>query len=337
MRVAATRDLGSFVSAARFPRVGASAGHYESYYVKACHPDGGLAIWIRYTVHKRPDRAPTAAVWFTLFDAEAGISASKAQFAQPTADREHYIAMDGCRFAPGHLVGRAASAQLDAAWELSYAGTAPPLCHLPAEWMYRAPFPRTKLLSPHPFALFDGWVDVGGRRIELGRWPGMVGHNWGAEHPRRAIWIHGANLGGQGETWLDLAIGKVGLGPVTTPWIANGALCLDGRRLRLGGLRRLGATKVDESSESCSFRVAGEGIAVEGRVWASRPKFVGWEYAQTDGAKRHTIHCSIADLRLEVARSQGAPLALELEGGASYELQSEQNHPDIPMQPFPDG
>jgi hypothetical protein len=165
----------------------------------------------------------------------------------------------------------------------------------------------------------------------------MIGHNWGAEHPRRAIWIHGANLGGDADTWLDLAIGQVGIGPLTTPWIANGALCLGGQRRRLGGLGRLAATKVEENSDSCSFRVASKGIEVSGRVWASRRSFVGWEYAQPDGAKRQTINCSIADLRLEVAGDQASPLTLELQGGAAYELQGEESHPDIPVQPFGDG
>ena len=32
-----------------------------------------------------------------------------------------------------------------------------------------------------------------------------------------------------------------------------------------------------------------------------------------------------------------ASLTLELERGAAYELQSEERHPEIPVQPFPDG
>ena len=39
---------------ARFPAVPVEAGHYESFYLKACHPAEPLGVWIRYTVHKRP-------------------------------------------------------------------------------------------------------------------------------------------------------------------------------------------------------------------------------------------------------------------------------------------
>ncbi len=40
-------------------------------------------------------------------------------------------------------------------------------------------------------------VTIDGERIELDAWPGMVGHNWGAEHAERWIWIHGAGLRGR--------------------------------------------------------------------------------------------------------------------------------------------
>ena len=56
---------------ARFPEVGAKAGHYESFYVKACEPGGGRGIWIRHTVHKRPGAEPNASIWFCFFDRSA--------------------------------------------------------------------------------------------------------------------------------------------------------------------------------------------------------------------------------------------------------------------------
>jgi hypothetical protein len=56
---------------ARFPRVAARAGHYESFYIKACEPGGGRGLWIRHTVHKRPGAEPTGSIWFVFFDRRA--------------------------------------------------------------------------------------------------------------------------------------------------------------------------------------------------------------------------------------------------------------------------
>jgi hypothetical protein len=253
------------------------------------------------------------------------------------AGEDHYIDLDGCRFAPGHVVGRAPSDRLEPSWDLRFHDEEPPFWHLPHPWMYRAPLPRTKLVSPHPHATFTGWVDLGDRRIELAGWPGMVGHNWGSEHARRTIWIHGANFPGQPGAWLDVAIARVGVGPLTTPWIANGAVRLDGRRHRLGGLGRIASTRIEDDVESCRFRLEGEDVELDGTVGAARSSFVGWEYAQPSGEKRQTINCSIADLRLDVARPGTAPVTLELAGAAAYELQMDDRYPAIPIQPFPDG
>jgi hypothetical protein len=328
----------SVASPARFPGVRAAAGHYESYYLKACHPDGGLGVWIRYTVHKPPGAAARGFLWFTLFDAERGVMASKVEAGPPSAPEGDYVRLgSGNRFAPGKVSGQAVSTQLDAVWDLRFHGDEPPVWHLPQRWMYGAPFPRTKVLSPHPHVLFEGRLVAGERTVEVVGWPGTVGHNWGSEHARRAIWLHGANFEGQEDAWLDVAIARVGLGPLSTPWIANGELALDGRRYRLGGLRRPRAIDVDESPERCRFRLTGDALELSGEVGAPRERFVSWLYAQPRGGERQTVNCSIADMELTVARPGRPALPLELHGGAAYELQMSERYPPIPLQPFPDG
>ena len=44
---------------------------YESFYLKAADPAQGLALWIRYTVHKRPGHPAEDSAWVTLFDRAA--------------------------------------------------------------------------------------------------------------------------------------------------------------------------------------------------------------------------------------------------------------------------
>jgi hypothetical protein len=320
----------------RFPDVPQGRPHYESFFLKASHPAGGVAVWIRYTVHKPPNGAPKGYTWFTLFDAAAGVVASKAGPADPSAPSESYVRIGDSVFAPTRVTGSAPSPQLDAAWDLRLDGDEPPVWHLP-RWAYDAPLPKTKLLSPHPQLRVAGSIQAGERRLELENWLGTVGHNWGSEHARRTIWIHAGAFRGHDDAWIELALARVRVGPVTTPWIANGELCLDGRRHKLGGIERVRSTEVEESIESCRFELGGEGIQLSGSVGADRQKFVGWLYAQPKGGERQTINCSIADLRLEVTQTDGAAVELESIGGAAYELQMEERYPAIPVQPFPDG
>ena len=322
---------------ARFPDVPAKAGHYESFYLKAAHPSEPLAVWIRHTVHKAPGERPVGNVWFVLFDANAdGPRASKVALPPDRvgAGADHYIRVGDTRLEPGRAVGAAKSEQLDASWDLSFECSEEPYFHL-RDWMYRAPVPRTKLLSPYPDARFSGRVQAGERQVELDGWPGMVGHNWGSQHAERWIWMQAAGLDSAG-AWLDASIGRVKVGPLTTPWIANGRLSLGGRNYALGGPERVRATEVDERPEGCEFVLPGKGVTVRGKVGSEPKNFVGWIYSDPDGSQHNTVNCSVSDMELVVSREGEADVELGVRGGAAYELGMRERDHGIPIQPFPD-
>src|ERR671913_1672937 len=103
MRDRVLSDMGEALrTSARFPGLDASAGHYESFYLKASHPTDPITLWIRYTVHKRPGAAAKGSLWFTLFDAHAdGPWAVKATLDDVGAGPDHYIHVGTARFEPG--------------------------------------------------------------------------------------------------------------------------------------------------------------------------------------------------------------------------------------------
>jgi hypothetical protein len=307
---------------ARFPRVAKAAPHYESYYLKACAPGGGLGVWLRYTVLKPPGAAPAGSLWCTLFDAASGGPVAVRQtFQGALAEPEGgYIQIDGSRFTPEEAVGGAASAGTSASWRIGLDRGAAPLAHLPRGWLCRAPLPRTKLCSPQPAVRATGQVTAGGRTVELDGWPGMVGHNWGTHHAERWVWLHGTFTTRDAEGWLDVAVAKVRLGRVLTPWLASGALCLAGARYPLGGPGRWRATSMAASLEGCRFELPGRQAQVRGMVHADRSDLVGWVYVDPAGGSHDVANCSIATMELTVERPGAPPLALTCTGGAAYEL-----------------
>ncbi len=325
---------------ARFPRVAAKAGHYESFYIKACRPGGGQGIWIRHTVHKRPGAEPNASIWFVLFDREAeGPRATKATVpaAELAAPAGSWIRVDGAEIGPGRASGSVATDALTASWELSFAGDAAPCKYLPADWLYGAPLPRTKFVAPFPDARFDGRLEVDGEEVEIAGWPGMIGHNWGSEHAERWVWLEGSGFEDSPGTYFDAGAARIALGPWTTSWIPSGMLVLDGEPHRLGGLGRIRSASVEESPGECSFVLPGKDVVVRGRVSAPRKDFVGWVYADPDGPEHNTVNCSVADLELTVERPALPPRRLELPAGAAYELGMRETDHGIPIQPYPDG
>ena len=320
---------------ARFPSVSSNAGHYESFYLKACHPSEAVGLWIRYTVHKRPRAPATGSLWFTLFD--GGPRAVKQTFPGPGVGPGEYIHIGAATFTPAALQGAAEGEGRGASWDLSFEAGGEPLYHLPRGWLYRAPLPRTKLLSPHPDARISGRAEIDGHSVDLDGWRGMVGHNWGTQHAERWIWMHAAGLGEDGAGWLDVALGRIKVGSVTTPWIANGMLSIEGGRHRLGGPARVRRTEVREAPDRCEFVLPGSGLTVQGQVEAPRERFVGWVYADPDGSEHHTVNCSVADMQLVVSRPGQPPLELRAESGAAYELGMREHDHGMAMQPFPDG
>ena len=342
---------------ARFPDVAPKAGHYESFYVKACRPGGGQGVWIRHTVHKRPGAEPTASVWFTFFDREAeGPRATKGTV--PASDLStppgSWIRVGEAEIGPGYArcpsgalfvphgderrTGSEEEADTAAvAWELSFDAGGEPCEYLPAEWLYRSPLPKTKFVAPVPDTRFHGRLELGGETIELDGWPGMIGHNWGSEHAERWVWIEGTGFEGRPDVWFDSGAARIALGPWTTPWIGAGMLAIGGERHRLGGFGRVGDTSVAASPGVCSFVLPGRDIVVRGRFEAPKKDFVGWVYADPDGPEHNTINCSVCDLELTVERPAKQALNLTLPAGGAYELGMRETDHGVPIRPYPDG
>jgi len=343
-----------------FPKADAKRGMYESFYLRAVSPDEPVGAWIRYTVHKRPGAPPKGSLWCTVFDASRGrplmfkhtsdelsvpaggwIAIGDSRFAAKLA--EGHVAIDGA--APLAAEGGTPRSG-EARWSLRIESEQPELRHLKQGWLYKAPLPRTKLTSPAPLARFNGEIVLEGpssRTIELRDWRGMVGHNWGTEHAERWIWLHGIDFEEDRSAWIDVAVGRVLVAKRMTPWMASGAIGLDGRRLRLGGLGARGV-KVAESPARCTLTLPGEnGLLVEAHVDVPGESAAGWRYADPDGGEHDVVNCSVASLTLNARPHGGAATTLHTAHGGAYELgmrtlkgTGDLDH-GVPIAPFGDG
>jgi hypothetical protein len=318
-----------------FPSAELSAGMYESFYLRAVSPEEPLGVWLRYTVHKRPGQPAQGSLWCTVFDAARGAPfMHKLTSSELSAPTGAWIQIgEESRFGPGLAEGRCGPAH----WSIRFSGGAPELRHLKQSWLYRTPVPRTKLSSPTPFASFGGTIELPDRTLELRDWHGMVGHNWGSEHAERWIWLHGLDFGENRSAWIDVAIGRVLVAKRLTPWLASGALSLDGRLIRLGGLGARGL-RVTESPDRCSLSLPGEGgVTVQAHVDAPLGAAAGWRYADPDGGEHDVVNCSVAALALNVRIAGEASQALHTPYGAAYELGMRERDHGVALAPFSDG
>jgi hypothetical protein len=313
------------------------AGMYESFYLRAVAPQEPVGVWVRCTVHKRPGERAKGSVWCTVFDARAGRPwMHKLTSEELSAPGEAWIAIGSSRLGDGYAEGECGGAR----WSLKIQADEPELRHLPSGWMYRAPLPRTKLTSPSPSARFEGTFALGdGRALELDGWRGMVGHNWGAEHAERWIWLHGVGFAEDESAWLDVALGRIRVAGRLTPWVANGAVGIAGERHRIGGLGARGL-RVQESTEGCRLSMPGpRGLRIDARVEVPGESSAGWRYADPDGGEHEVANCSVARVELDVRGpgGRGARRLTSAHGGA-YELGMRAGEPHgVPIAPFADG
>ncbi len=175
------------------------------------------------------------------------------------------------------------------------------------------------------------------RTIELHGWRGMVGHNWGTEHAERWIWLHGIGFDEDPHAWIDVALGRIRVAGRTTPWVANGALHLDGQRHPLGGLGARGLL-VAENPHRCTLSLPGpRGLRAEAHIETAPHAIAGWRYADPDGGGHDVANCSIAALTLTLRRPQLPARTLRTPHSAAYELGMRERHHGVPIAPFPDG
>ena len=166
----------------------------------------------------------------------------------------------------------------------------------------------------------------------------MIGHNWGAEHAERWVWVQGSGFEGRSpEDYFDMAVGRIKVGGRTTPWVGNAMLMLDGKGHRLGGFGHVPSTEVRESPTGASFELKGKGVKLSGNVSAPAREFVAWIYADPVGPEHNTLNCSISDLELQVELDGGPPQTLKVSGAAAYEFGTRDTDHGIPVQPYPDG
>jgi hypothetical protein len=312
------------------PRYGRLPSGYESYYLRATAPGGGLGCWLRHTVQVVPDRPATVSTWFTLFDRADG-PPTAVRYTAPApgtaANRDEAMADPwltgaGGAIGPGH--SRAELGSGDAApavsWDLSFTGE-PALLHLDHRLLYRARLPRTKAVSIHPSARVTGVVTVGDRALTVEGWPGMVGHNWGSEHAERWIWVHATGLeSASGPVWIDVVLARVRVGRLLSPWTVAGAVSVAGRRSVVGGLARSRSARVTTLPGGASLHLPGAGIAVDLEVSAPPEQFVDWVYTDPDGTRHDVVNCSVADAQVTLHVPGRPGERVRATGTVAYEL-----------------
>jgi hypothetical protein len=291
----------------RAPAAPLSAALYESHYLTAADPAGGRALWLRFTALKRPGQPAHATTWLTFFDASAGPPrALRVTASEPLGDPgAAWVRSSLGEIGPSGSRGALSDAAAPStSWDLHWEPRAGEVPYLPARWLYDRPVPRSNAAALVPAAAASGTLVLdAGEVLRIDGWEAMVGHNWGSEHAHQWCWMHAGHLGEDGRGWLDLALVRIRIGPLLTPWIASGAIDLDGRRYAPAPLHRV---TCERAGEQTTARVSlSSGAAVTVQLSAPPHDTVTWDYASPRGPGRAVENCSVADARIVLQSASG--------------------------------
>ncbi len=310
-------------------------GRYESWFLSARDAEPGRpprALWIRHTTHRAAAATEgSAALWCTVFDPAAGAPAAVKQSLPRLPE--------GAASARGFR-GEARARGRMAEWDLTLAGGGAPLRHLRPAALYRLPIPKTKLEAPVPDGIASGQLVLDGALVDVVGWRATVGHNWGAEHAERWVWLHAAGFADEPEAWLELTLARVRVGGVLSPWIANGALSLGGRRFRLGGLGRMIGVRVVAQPGRLDATVPGERVTIRVAARAQLDQLAGFKYAGVGSdplrGEREVLHAGLAEVHLGIRRRGRSSAELATAAGGAFELGNRHPTHAISLQPYPD-
>jgi hypothetical protein len=319
--------------------------HVESYFLKANDPDGARALWLKATILSRAREAGGAVAegWAVAFDRREGtrrhvalkstLPVSRATFGRDGLRVQWDEPSEGSAFSlePGAVRGHIERGKARIAWDLRYEAQGAPLELLPYPWMYAAKFPKSKLVTPVPDAVFSGEVDVGGERWSLDGWRGMQGHNWGRGHADLYAWCHVNAWDDAGEpVVLEAVSARVRTGPVLLPLLTLAAVRYRGVDYRFH--RPADMARAKASIDGLSYRFSAESDLgrVQAEIFAGAEDTVGLYYANPVGPMTHCLNSKIAEARLSFEPAGRAAITLSSRV-AALEIGTHEPDPAVKM------
>jgi hypothetical protein len=302
------------------------AGHYESYFLRANHPNRPLAFWIRYTIFSprlMPEKA-LGELWAIFFNGETRRQ-HVARQPHPLADclfdtAAFRVQIGPASLGPGFCRGAINNQGQVLTWDLAFDGECVPLLLLPLN-RYQGRLPPAKSVVSLPMACFSGSLSVNGETISVANWVGSQNHNWGTRHTDSYAWGQVAGFDTHPQSFLEVATARLRLGPLWTPAFTPLVLRHRQREYALTGLLQAVRAHSRPGDVSWEFRSGTVGLDLEGVITADSDAFVSLDYHNPPGGTKRCRNCSIAccTLRLRDAAT-GTTEVLEARHRAAFEI-----------------
>ncbi len=299
------------------------SGHYESFFVRANHPQKPLAFWIRYTIFQpagKPENA-IGELWAIIFNGEddthtalkAEYPISRCSFSQ---DDFHLVIGDAV-LAPGFLQGSIAYGTQKIEWDLTFTGNEEPLFLFPVK-LYTTTLPKAKSLVGVPNALFNGTLRLNGTTLSVNDWIGSQNHNWGSKHTDHYAWGQVCGFDNEPSAFLEMATARIKLGPLWTPFMTPVVLRYKGYEYSLNSLSETFG-RGHFGYFYWHFTARKKDISIKGSIFAAQKDFVCLPYYNPHGGIKYCLNTKIASCELQCSL-HGTHITLKTKHRCAFEI-----------------
>ena len=304
---------------------GQKKGHYESFFLRANHPESPLAFWIRYTIFSplnHPEKA-IGELWAIFFD---GIRNKHIAVKSEVPIADCFFSNSSFEIKIGEsfledkkLKGKANSLTNSIAWDLCFSGNEMPLFLLPNNF-YKRSFPKAKALVGLPLASFSGSVVVNDEIIEINNWIGSQNHNWGSQHTDRYAWGQVAGFDNNADSFLEIATAQVKLGLVYTPKMTIAILRHGGKEYFFNTLLKSIKNKATYKYFEWVFELSNGKEQLKGKIFASKESFLGLNYYNPPGGDKTCLNSKISAANITLILEDGKSIHLNTKHRAAFEI-----------------
>jgi tocopherol cyclase-like protein len=290
---------------------GASAPHYEVWFLTLNHRASQRGFWFRYVVESPigPDREspPHAALWAATFDRRSPEQNLGLKREYPIdrfafdGEENSNLRIGESLFSPCSAAGRVDSGGHSIEWDLSYVPCETTHHHVPRAVVQLAR-PSSFVCSPNLDTRFSGRITVDGEVIVLDQEPGCQSHLWGRKHVDDWVWVHSNAFEKHPGTVFEGLAARPRRAGKTLPPIQSLYLRHRGAEHRFVRLRLAEQWQRKMGMGYWSFSAMNTRFYVEGAAQCRLRDMMQAEYSDPDGERLYCINSEVANLKIRLFR-----------------------------------
>jgi len=288
---------------------GATAPHYEVWFLTLNHRESQRGFWFRYVLDSPLDSADNlprcASLWAAIFNRRS----PEQNFGlrrEYSIDKCVFDDRDGSGLTLGEGVftsstasGRIQTGGHRVEWDLSYVPCEKTYHHV-SRAVIQLARPSSFVCSPNLATRFTGRIVVDGAEVVLEGEPGCQSHLWGRKHVDEWVWVHSNAFESFPDTVFEGLAARARRAGQMLPPIQSLYLRHRGEEHRFVRLRFAEQWQRKLGMGYWSFSAMNTRFYIEGAAQCRLRDMLQAEYADPDGERLYCINSEVANLKIRL-------------------------------------